>query len=231
MSEKNATHASARISAEVREAWIRTGMRLKSARQKRGLGLRAAADGIGIDKNTLMKFERGDMVRPAIFGRICRFYGFEPSDPATRRIVSDRYENATVFTPDKGIWHVVLARKEEQWRSINDAIQVPAERLRQGRIGRAARFIQPMDTRISGGLSTSLRMELWQPTTMQNGPAGEFFIYVLKGRLSVNTQEFHVILEEGGSVCLRNEVAKTFGPAEPPGLHGEPTEILVVEII
>lgn len=227
----DATTSTSDVSAEVREVWIRTGMRLKSVRLKRGLGLRAAADGIGIDKNTLMKFERGDMVRPVIFERICRFYGFEPSDPTKRRFVSDRYEDATVFRPEKGIWHVVLTQKEEQGRITNEAIQSSGERMRLGRIGRAARFIQPMDTRIPGGVSTSVRMELWRPATLENGPVGEYYIYVLKGRLAVTSHELNAILDEGGSVCFRNEIPKTFGPAEPPGLHGEPTEILVVEII
>jgi hypothetical protein len=43
MSEKEAPTSRRDISAEVREVWIRTGMRLKTVRLKRGLGLRAAA--------------------------------------------------------------------------------------------------------------------------------------------------------------------------------------------
>ncbi len=205
------------------------GCRIKTLRERKKLSIREASAEMGVDKNTLMKMERGDSVRNDSREKVCRFYGMIPFDPVKREIAVEYGKHYTLHLPQKSVWYMVRPNYEMFTAETNDAIQDPRERLRLGRIGLVARFYCSMQLRMPRGRLAASQVELYQPTEIEEFGVGEAMLYVTRGAAKVTVGDESFVVQEGNAAVWDNTVSNCIEPAEPVGVMGYPPTMLFID--
>ncbi len=206
------------------------GLRVKTLRERRGLSIRDASAEIGIDKNTLMKMERGEDVRQSIREKVFNFYGMTPINPLARPLAVEYGKHYALHTPATSLWYMVKPNIEGQTAETSPAIQDPKERLRLGRSGLVSRFYRSFQLRMPEGVLSAGLVELYHRTEIHQWPA-EVMIYALRGSVRVQVGDESFVISEGSAGVWDNSIANYYEPATPIGVNGFPAEFLLIDAV
>lgn len=186
---------------------------MRLLRQRAGLSLREAASRAKIDKNTLMKLERGDAVRATVRKKICKAYGVMELDP---------------FGPEETLYgtHFALHRTEtEKWYrtrlkeveepsaiSSSESIQDPFERKRQGSYGFANQFLKRLNCDRPSSKIRAAVLEVFDDSGWASQASGEGFIFVMRGRLLFEIADEQCEISEGAAITFDRTVRHRHRP-------------------
>ncbi len=199
------------------------GKRLALLRQRKGLSIRDVAARAGIDKNTVLRAERGSAVRMDTFRRICVALETTPgrqmldlAEPHERFRVSRVSERRWETDPDLMCVLDPGAQIEE--------LSVPSRRWELGWGGHSG-FNGFLDCELFGGTVVSSVIELFASCTLRSFN-GEELIYCLRGSLILHVGDDQVTLNAGDAVCLWAAQPHSCVP-DPPLRVGQPPALIL----
>ncbi len=206
------------------------GLRIRTLRERRGLSLRDASTAIGIDKNTLLKMEKGEDVRQSVREKVFSYFGMTPINPLNRPLAVEYGKNYALHTPATSLWYMVKPNIESQTAETTPEIQDPKERLRLGRSGLVSRFYRSFQLRMPEGMLSAGLVELYRRTEVNQTP-GEVMIYTLRGSVRVIVGDESFVITEGSAGVWNDSVPNYFEPATPVGVNGFPAEFLLIDAV
>ncbi len=197
------------------DALVRYGQRMRILRQRAGFSIREAANRAKVDKNTLMKLERGEAVRGSIRKKICRAYGIMELDPfgPEETVYGDHF---ALHRRDSERWFRTRLKEVEEPSSISfsDGIQDAVERKRQGTYGFANQFIKRLSCdRPTGRLRAAL-LEVFSDSGWASQASGEGFMYVIHGTLEFEIGKERCQIEQGSAITFDRTIRHRHFPSE-----------------
>lgn len=194
------------------------------------MSIRDASTAIGIDKNTLMKMERGVDVRQSVREKVFHFYGMTPIDPLARPLAVEYGAHYALHTPATSLWYMVRPNIEHLTAETTPEIQDAKERLRLGRSGLVSRFYRSFQLRMPDGVLSAGLVELYHRTEIHQWPA-EVMIYCLRGSVRITVGPESFVITEGSAGVWDNAIPNYYEPATPVGVNGFPAEFLLIDAV
>lgn len=186
----------------------------KALRIARGLSIRQLAQKAGIDKNTVLRLERGYPVSAKVLGKVCIALETALSSLTSR---AQAPELVRVFRGDEANWVTVIQRAEARGHLPN-ATSVPesAERERYGRMGFTCGFLMTHACTIANGKLLAAIYEIHHPWNDAIRHAGEEFVYCLQGDVQVTVDGERHLLHEGDSMSFDSSLLHNFERVSTP---------------
>ena len=200
------------------------GNRVSLLRYRKRATIREIAEQAGVDKNTLVRLEKGKAVRMETLTRICAALGTTPG----RQFLE-------LAGPDQSFR--VSRAAERRWEKAPDLMSAtdPAEEIAKlcdaahrwpfGWSGEQPGFNGFLDCDLYGGAVVSSVIELFTACTLRSF-VGEELIYCLRGSVVLEVDSDKTQLDEGDAVCVWATKSKICGPALPV-LPGQPPPLIL----
>jgi len=192
--------------------------RVAIRRQQLCMSVRSLAKSASVDKNTVVRLEKGLAVRRASMTKICRALGI-----AVERVVLSTGEPQDRFrvsrAVDRGwVYRVPPAR-------LDAPITPPSDDSNRWEIGRihGAGFCQLMNCELFNSNIAPAIAEVFSATNPHSHP-GQELVFCLRGRLLVHIGDRTLALKQGDCITFEASeshcfsVAKPLAPGQPPPL-------------
>jgi transcriptional regulator with XRE-family HTH domain len=195
---------------------IAFGQRVRAVRKASRLSIRELSGRAGVDKNTLVRIEKGCPVRVSTLHRVCAALGVIPP-----------VGNETFHAP-VGNGYSVSDAQLEQWIRLNvddpnepslvassTGIQSQEVRHRLGTSGLANQFMRRLLCQLPNGKLKAAIFEVYGDSGWASQPSGEAFVYGIKGRILFRVEEEEFVLEEGEAAIFdrtKRHMHKPVGP-------------------
>lgn len=206
------------------------GARLRELRNRRKMTIRELAERAQVDKNTVLRVERGHPATDAVLERLCAaLHTILPN-----LTIPDEEWNLPyrVHRAAEGDWKIAFNRRSRP--SIHPdftPIDDPDERTRLGRLGFVTGFQHTHRCLLRGGRLQAATIELYGP---QDHPGfrhmGEEYALCLRGRVRIVFKAGEVVLEEGDAVTFWSHHRHLYESAMPEGHRGPGPQLLMVWI-
>lgn len=159
------------------------GARIRRRRLNQGLSVRTLAEQSGVNKNSILRLERGKGSHPVTLISVCE-------------ALSLHLDSLTMDGSSEEVVAALQKSEFAQWHDLLDVAGGPIELDTLGTIP-----IQLLSSRLPQGRIVPTIIHLTQGTP-QNSHHGEEFVYVLSGeaKVVVAGKEFH--LKQGDSLCF-----------------------------
>ena len=169
-------------------------------RMARGMSIRQLANHAGINKNTVLRLERGEPVTQKVLNKVCVSLGTALASLTSRATGSARVR---VFRGDESKWITVIQREDARGHLPN-ATSVPesSERERYGRLGFTCGFLMTHACTIANGKLMAGVYEIHHPWTEPFHSPGEEFVYCLQGEVRVTVGDVTYELVAGDSISF-----------------------------
>jgi len=186
--------------------------------------IREIAAEAGVDKNTVVRVERGMPVRMETFRRLCAALGTSTGRQSLE--LADPSDSFRVSRAADRIWE-----KEPERTSPEDMerLSIPTERWRQGWAGEQGGFNGFLDCELYGGILVSSVIELFERSTIRSFH-GEELIFCLRGQVTLQVNSTETKLLEGDAVCLKAIEPHWCGPTHAVKPGEPPPMILSVRV-
>lgn len=181
--------------------------RLRRARVRLGLSIRDLATAAGVNKNSIIRLEKGLPPQPATVRKICAAMGL--------------HVRALLAPLDTDAGEIAIHRKSDnRWYDLTafeagPIVEAPltlAERRKLARKGVVAPMLMLTNRLKSGNLMPNL-IELFGATETHSHP-GEEMVYVLEGRVVVWVGDRSFELEAGEAISFWSSEPHRYLPAE-----------------
>lgn len=196
------------------------GSRLARARKRQGLSIRELADAANVNKNSVVRLEKGGMPQPMTVVKVCAALGIHvagiavPQDEAAVDIALHR-------------------RKDDRWYDLTDfgsgpisgKALSPEDRGRLADKGLSAQMLM-LRSRLDAGLINSSVIELYGESPVRSH-VGEEMVFVLEGTALVKVGERTFKLVQGESVTFWSAEQHSYAPAPGSEL---PVRVLSVSV-
>jgi transcriptional regulator with XRE-family HTH domain len=184
------------------------GQRLRELRHARHVSIRELARTAGIDKNTVLRLERGEPVSAKVLNSVC--VALNTVLPQVIAPVSET-SNTSHFQTTADNWCIVFNTARSK-SGLPDYTQVadPLERKRLGGLGFVTGFMQNHECSITNGTLQAAVIEVYGAYARPATHAGEEFMMCLTGKVDVQIGEDHFILSAGDSITFRSDLHHNF---------------------
>jgi transcriptional regulator with XRE-family HTH domain len=203
------------------------GARLRELRHARHVSIREVARIAGVDKNTVLRIERGEPVSAKVLNNVCS--ALNTVLPQMTAPINET-SNVSHFQTTAENWCIVVNTQTSR-SGLPDFTQVsePAERKRLGGLGFVYSFMQNHECAITNGTLQAAVMEVYNAYKIPASHPGEEFLMCLSGKVKVHVGEDRFVLSEGDSVTFRSDLPHNFEPIESD-VAGLAPKILMVWI-
>lgn len=216
------------------------GARIQRLRLKQKLSVRDLAEKAGVDKNTILRVEKGLTVSGRTLDRVCR--------------ALDVYVSRLLLPePEEGEAVVLHRRDEEVWwpypgmgdpfpgddsdspapAPVNEAVASetdsgprPTPKV-DTQAATPRGFVASLACRMPRGKMRSSLIRLWDETT-PNAHPGEEFVFCLSGRASLTVAGRSYMLDEGDAATFYCAERHTYAPAPDAPANSLPVLLLTV---
>lgn len=206
--------------------WESVGRRLALLRERKGLSIREVATRADVDKNTVLRIERGLPVRYRSLNQICA--ALETSVGRQLLEIAEPDEGFRVSRANDRKWVRARARSKSGSNSLeSNSFDDREARWKIGWSGLEPIFNGLIDCELYGGNIVASVVEVFGSIPRQKH-AGEEFLFCLRGPVLVWVGRESLRLETGDAVCLWASASHSFGPAAPVGPKNAPALLLSV---
>ena len=176
------------------------------------MSIRELALSAGVDKNTVLRIERGDPVSEKVLNRVCK--ALNTVLPQVNAPV-DGTTNVSRFQSTPDDWCIVFNTLVSK-SGLPDFSKVadPEERKRLGTLGFVSGFMQNHGCSIQDGRLQAAVIEVYGPYRISATHAGEEFLMCLSGKVRVQVGERTELLSAGDSITFRSELPHNFEQVE-----------------
>jgi transcriptional regulator with XRE-family HTH domain len=206
------------------------GARIQRLRIRQGLSVRDIADKAEVDKNTVLRLEKGLPTSARTRDRVCAALGVYVSrlalpEPDEREVVVKHSREREVWWPYPGMGEpsalplLGSTPVEELFKGEDAAMEKAAEQL-------AAGYVTSLACRMPHGRLRSSLLKLYEETTANMHP-GEEFCFCLRGRALLTVSGKTTLLEEGDAATFWCAEPHTYAPASGAVPPGEPPILLL----
>ena len=193
------------------------GARLSRARKRQGLSIRDLADRAHVNKNSVVRLEKGGTPQAMTVVKICEALGLHVATIAHP-------------SPDEGEILSVHRGEDDRWYDLMDFGAGPvADRsltLAERKQLNLPAPILMMRNHLEKGQILTRVIELYDATPARSH-LGEEMVYVLEGRVSLSVGSESVTLEQGESATFWSSEQHIYAPAEGSAL---PARVLSVTV-
>lgn len=190
------------------------GSRAKALRLTRGLSIRGLAKAAGVDKNTILRLERGEPVSARVLSGVCR--SLETALPSLT-LGAPESTSVQVFRADETKWVSMIQRPEARGHlPTYTSVPESAERERYGRLGFTTGFLMTHACTITNGQMNAAIYEVHHPWIDPIHHPGEEFVYCLRGEVRVTVGEETYVLGEGDSMGFDSSLLHNFERVSRP---------------
>jgi len=184
------------------------GARLRDLRHARHVSIRELARLASVDKNTILRIERGEPVSSKVLNSVCAAL-----NTVLPQVTAPVHETSNVshFQTSPENWCIVFNTLRSR-SGLPDFTQVPdpVERKRLGGLGFVYGFMQNHECSITNGTLQAAVVEVYEPYRIPASHPGEEFLMCLTGKVNVHVGEDNFILAAGDSVTFRSELPHNF---------------------
>lgn len=214
------------------DGWAGLGARMREIRLRAGISIREASIRSGVDKNTVMRLERGLPVREGSREKICAAYGVLSMRPAFDDEAVERGEGFAVSRRGVGRWYRMdlVNDYEPSVVSTSDDVQDERERRRLGGLGFANQFFRRLGAELPGGAMRGGVVEVYGRSGYASQASGEAFVFCMKGRVVFRFPGEAVELGEGDSLVFDRTLLRMHEPADGMEKGDLPCVILYLQI-
>ncbi|ARU40240.1 hypothetical protein CCB80_03425 [Armatimonadetes bacterium Uphvl-Ar1] len=214
------------------DGWVGLGVRMREIRLRAGISIREASARSGVDKNTVMRLERGLPVREGSREKICAAYGVLSMRPAFEDVAVERGEGFALSRKGIGRWYRMdlVNDYEPSLVSTSEEVQEERERRRLGGLGFANQFFRRLGAELPGGAFRGGVVEVYGRSGYASQASGEAFVMCLRGRVVFRFPSGDVVLAEGDSVVFDRTLMRMHEPAEGMEKGDLPCVILYLQI-
>lgn len=213
------------------DPWGNYGQRMRRVRERAGLTLREAALRVGVNKNTLLRLERGERLRKQTLVKICAGYGVLFLDPEA------------IPNREEGVHYALHLPEGEQWlrTRVNDldgpsrvtrprGIELADQRRAMGRHGFADQFLMILGCDRTHGQLRAALFEVFGQSGRSRQASGEALVYAVKGdvQFHIGTESF--VLRQGSAATFDRTVEHWHHPAESMAEEDLPAVFLYVQV-
>jgi transcriptional regulator with XRE-family HTH domain len=213
------------------------GARIQRLRLRQGMTIRELADRSSVDKNTIVRLEKGLPTSRATVTLVSNALGVYLG-----RLLSeaDERETINVHRAANAGWtsHSRMARRVTPLDSSDDGSPDPQleefdteeERRRMAAQGSETTFMQILQSNLPNSQMFGSVLELYGTSEARTHP-GEEFVYCLNGTAKLTIGGREVILNEGDSAQFWSAEVHTYAPADEAIERGDlPVRILTVRL-
>jgi transcriptional regulator with XRE-family HTH domain len=201
------------------------GARLRDLRHARHVSIRALAKIAGVDKNTVLRVERGDPVSAKVLNSVCAAL-----NTVLPQMTAPVHETSNVshFKTSSDNWCIVFNTLKSK-SGLPDFTQVgdPVERQRLGGLGFVYGFMQNHECSIVNGMLQAAVIEVYEPYRIPATHPGEEFLMCLSGKVKVRVGEDSFVLSNGDSVTFRSDLPHNYEPIENDAAGSAPKILMV----
>ena len=206
------------------------GARIQRLRVRQGLSVRDVADKADVDKNTVLRLEKGLPTSARTRDRVCAALGVYVSrltlpEPDEREVVVKHARNREVWWPYPGMGEpralplLGSTPVEDLFAGDNLVTESEAELLAGG-------YVTSLACRMPNGRLRSSLLKLSEETTPNMHP-GEEFAFCLRGSAHLTVSGKTTLLEEGDAATFWCAEPHTYAPASGPIPPGQPPVLLL----
>lgn len=179
------------------------GDRLSRARRRQGLSIRDLADRANVNKNSVVRLEKGGMPQPLTVVKICEALGLHVATIA--HPASDEVEFLSIHR-----------REDDRWFDLTDfaagpLAEGPLEPKARAELGVPAQILMQTNRLEKGQLLTRI-IEVYDASPARSH-LGEEMVYVLEGRIRLTVGSETVDLEVGESATFWSSEQHVYAPA------------------
>lgn len=203
---------------------------MRSLRSNAHLSLRTASERSGVDRNTILRVEKGLPCRDQTRAVLCATYGVFNVHPSQVKVRQDGVGYA-VHRAELAWWHRTRVAEATAPSEISSSeeMQEPAERNRQGIYGLANQFFTKLECdREAGSLKAAL-LEVYGTSGISQQVSGEAFVFVVKGQLTFTIGADSFELGEGEAATFDRTVPHMHAPASTMNRTTLPAILLYVQ--
>jgi len=180
----------------------------QALRIARGMSIRQLAKHAGIDKNTVLRLERGEPVTMRVLNKVCISLETALTSLTSRAQAPERVR---VFRGQEANWVSVIQRPEARGHLPNaTAVADSAERERYGRLGFTCGFLMTHACTIAKGQMLAAVYEIHHPWSEPIHHPGEEYVYCLQGDVRVIVGDESHLLSEGDSISFDSSLRHNF---------------------
>jgi transcriptional regulator with XRE-family HTH domain len=188
------------------------GLRLRELRHARHVSIRDLAKTAGVDKNTVLRIERGEPVSRKVLISVCE--ALNTVLPQLTAPVNET-SNTSHFRTSADNWCIVFnTAKSRSGLADYTLVADPLERKRLGGLGFVNGFMQNHECSITNGTLQAAVIEVYDAYRRPANHAGEEFLMCLSGKVDVQVGEEHFLLCQGDSVTFRSDLDHNFRQIE-----------------
>ncbi len=201
------------------------GQRLRELRHARHISIRELARTADVDKNTVLRIERGEPVSAKVLNSVCA--ALNTVLPQVTAPVTEM-SNASHFQTSAENWCIVFNTMRSR-TGLPDYTQVadPMERKRLGGLGFVNGFMQNHECAITNGTLQAAVIEVYGAYARPASHAGEEFLMCLTGKVDVRVGDEHYILAAGDSVTFRSDLQHNYEQVETDAAGFAPKILMV----
>jgi transcriptional regulator with XRE-family HTH domain len=201
------------------------GQRLGELRHARQMSIRELARTAGVDKNTVLRIERGEPVSSKVLNSVCA--ALNTVLPQLTAPVNET-SNVSHFQASLDNWCIVFNTQKSK-SGLPDYTQVadPQERRRLGGLGFVYGFMQNHECSITNGTLQAAVIEVYGAYRIPASHAGEEFLMCLSGKVDVQVGEVHYLLAQGDSVTFRSDLPHNYEQVETDEAGAAPKILMV----
>lgn len=192
------------------------GARIQRLRVRQGLSVRDVADKAEVDKNTILRLEKGLPTSARTRDRVCAALGVYVSrlalpEPDDREVMVKHSRDREVWWPYPGMGEprslplLGSTPVEDLFKNKEDLLEQAASQL-------AAGYVTSLACRMPQGRLRSSLLKLYEETTANMHP-GEEFCFCLRGAAVLKVSGKTTLLEEGDAVTFWCAEPHTYAPA------------------
>lgn len=209
------------------EDWADLGLRLRDLRLREGFTVRELALKAGLDKNTVVRAEKGLRVSIKSLRQICHALG---TGLERQLFAFPRQADVRVTRAQEVVWTASWSGQEEA--VVPEGPQHFNEAQKRNLLGTAG--VQPVfngliNCQLRGGRMVPCVMELFGPSKMV-AHLGEEFLFVLRGSVQLMIGKESFTLGVGDSAMFWSGIEHSYAPLKPVKEGQEPPLILSVRI-
>ena len=215
------------------------GARIQRLRLKQNLSVRDLAEKAGVDKNTILRVEKGLTVSGRTLDRVCHALGVYVSrlllpEPEEGEAVVLHRRDAEVWWPYPGMGDPFPGNDSDtdapppltgKATSDNDTGPYPTPKVGTQTTPRG--FVASLACRMPRGKMRSSLIRLWDETT-PNAHPGEEFVFCLSGKANLTVAGRSYLLDEGDAATFYCAERHTYAPAPDTPESSLPVLLLTV---
>ncbi len=157
------------------------GKRAQRIRNEKGISIECLAKEANVNKNTVVRFEKGISTRMETIYKICNVLGVSPFELIEGKLVKER---------DYAIKKHIVHPSEAKHVSRSD--RVPKDHKHGMKIG-------DLEYQLPGGQMTAKVLEISECGQIQSHP-GEELVFCLTGKVGIKLSEVEAVLNKGDAI-------------------------------